>query len=106
MLIVAIAWMYVVILMAFTQETILAGVLTVLGYGLLPLSVVLYLMATPARRRVAERRRAQANAQAEADAQTKAGAQTKGNAQTESNAEAQAQAAAETTAPAPSHHRS
>ena len=66
MLIVAIAWMYVVLLMAMTQETILAGITTVFGYGLLPLSVVLYLMATPARRRRNARRQQALRAQSAA----------------------------------------
>ena len=60
MLIVAIAWIYVVLMMAVaeamsSQGSILGAVFTFLLYGVLPLSVVLYVMATPQRRR---RRRA------------------------------------------------
>ena len=56
MLIVAIAWIYVVLMMAVaeamsSQGSILGAVFTFLLYGVLPLSVVLYVMATPARRR-------------------------------------------------------
>lgn len=51
MLIVAIAWLYVVVLMSATQPTWLAALGTLFFYGLFPLSIVLYLMATPARRR-------------------------------------------------------
>ncbi|MDE2082480.1 MAG: hypothetical protein KGI90_14110 [Burkholderiales bacterium] len=63
MVIVAIAWIYVVLMMAIaeamsSQGSILGAVFTFLLYGVLPLSVVLYLMATPARRR----RRAAASA--------------------------------------------
>ncbi|MDE2565124.1 MAG: hypothetical protein KGL50_05005 [Burkholderiales bacterium] len=60
MLIVAIAWIYVVLMMAVaeamsSQGSLLGAVFTFFLYGVLPLSVVLYVMATPARRR---RRRA------------------------------------------------
>lgn len=61
--IVAIAWMFVVVLMAAAeasspQGSWLGAVFTLLLYGLLPLSIVLYLMATPMRRRA--RRQAEA----------------------------------------------
>jgi len=54
--VVAIAWMYVVLMMAVaealsSQGTVLGAVFTFLLYGVLPLSVVLYIMGTPARRR-------------------------------------------------------
>ena len=53
---VAIAWMFVVLLMALAeatspQGTVLGAFFTLLLYGLLPLGVVLYLMGTPMRRR-------------------------------------------------------
>lgn len=68
MLIVAIAWMYVVLMMAAAEAVspnggVLGAVFTFLLYGLLPLSVVLYLMATPRRRRA---RRAAERAAADA----------------------------------------
>lgn len=55
-LIVAIAWMYVVLMMAAAEAVspqggVLGAVFTVLLYGVLPLSVVLYVMGTPRRRR-------------------------------------------------------
>jgi membrane protein implicated in regulation of membrane protease activity len=61
MVLVAIAWLYVVLMMAAAeatsnQGTLLGAVFTLLLYGALPLSIVLYLMNTPARRRA---RRAQ-----------------------------------------------
>ncbi len=56
--IVAIAWMYVVILMAFTETSFVAGAATFIFYGLLPLSVLLYLLGTPMRWR-AQRLKAQ-----------------------------------------------
>jgi biotin transporter BioY len=57
--IVAIAWLYVVMMMALAERSFAAGVGTFFFYGVLPLSVVLYLLATPARRR-AQRARQQA----------------------------------------------
>jgi hypothetical protein len=68
--IVAVAWIFVVVLMAAaeatsTQGTLLGAFFTLLLYGLLPLSIVLYLMGTPARRQ-ARRRAEAAAAQAEA----------------------------------------
>jgi membrane protein implicated in regulation of membrane protease activity len=54
--IVAIAWMFVVVLMSLAeatspQGTLLGAFFTLLLYGLLPLSIVLYLLGTPMRRR-------------------------------------------------------
>lgn len=43
MWIVAIGWMYVVTLMAATEPSVTAGVMTFLFYGVLPLSLVFYL---------------------------------------------------------------
>lgn len=51
MYIVAIAWLYVTLLMALAETGIVAGVLTFLFYGLLPLALLLWLAGTPARRR-------------------------------------------------------
>ena len=64
MLIIIIAWLYVVILMSMTEHSAIAGVMTFLLYGVLPLSVVVYLLNTPARR--ARRKAAQAQEEAEA----------------------------------------
>ncbi|MEZ5650580.1 MAG: hypothetical protein R3E87_08530 [Burkholderiaceae bacterium] len=49
--IVAIGWLYVVILMAATQPSLLAAGLTLIGYGLFPLAIVLYLLDAPRRAR-------------------------------------------------------
>lgn len=56
MYLVAIAWMYVVVMMGIaeatsSQGTVLGAVFTLLLYGVLPLSIVLYLLGTPSRRR-------------------------------------------------------
>lgn len=67
---VALAWIYVVVMMAVAeatsnQGTWLGAVFTLLLYGALPLSIVLYVMNTPARR---TRRRAQEAEEARAAA--------------------------------------
>ena len=61
MFLVAIAWVYVVLMVAVVeatspQGTVLGAVFTLLLYGLLPLGIVLYLLSSPARKRL---RRAQ-----------------------------------------------
>jgi hypothetical protein len=51
MYIVAIAWIYVVLMMSITEQSFVAGVMTFLLYGLLPLALILYLMGVPERKR-------------------------------------------------------
>ncbi|NEX59808.1 hypothetical protein [Noviherbaspirillum galbum] len=51
MYIVAIAWMYVVLMMSITEHSVVAGIATFLLYGVLPLVIILYLMGTPQRKR-------------------------------------------------------
>jgi hypothetical protein len=63
-LIVAIAWMYVVLMMAAAEAvapngSVLGAVFTLVLYGVIPLSIVMYLMATPARRRARRAREAE-----------------------------------------------
>jgi hypothetical protein len=53
---IAIGWLYVVLMMALvealsSQGTVLGAVITFVFYGLIPLGLVLYIVATPARRR-------------------------------------------------------
>lgn len=50
-LIVVIGWLYVVVLMAATQSGWLAALGTLVFYGLVPLSAVMYLLGIPARAR-------------------------------------------------------
>ena len=64
---VAIAWIYVVLMMAAAEAsspngTVLGAFFTILLYGALPLSIVMYLLRTPARR--ARRQAAAASAAA------------------------------------------
>lgn len=51
MYIVAIAWLYVVVMMALTETSFIAGLVTLVFYGLAPLALFLWLMGTPERRR-------------------------------------------------------
>ena len=53
--IVALGWIFVVLLMSLaeatsTQGSVLGAIVTFALYGVLPLSIVLYVMGTPARR--------------------------------------------------------
>jgi hypothetical protein len=67
MYLIAIAWGYVVLMMAVAEATsangtVLGALITLLFYGLLPAGLLMYILGTPGRKR---RRRA---AEAEADA--------------------------------------
>lgn len=60
---VAIGWLYVTLMMALAealgpQGSVLGGLVTFVLYGLLPLSIVLYVMGAPARRAARRRREA------------------------------------------------
>ena len=59
MYLIPIAWIYVTLMMAVaeatnTDGTLLGALMTFVLYGLLPVGLVLYFMATPARRRARE----------------------------------------------------
>lgn len=63
MYLVLIAWMYVAVMMAVAEATnstgtLLGALVTFVLYGLLPMSIVLYLMGAPARRKAAKKREA------------------------------------------------
>ena len=56
MYLVVIAWLYVVLMAALVDATsnvgtVLGGVVTFVLYGLLPLSIVMYILGTPGRKR-------------------------------------------------------
>ena len=60
MYLVAIAWVYVVLMAAVVEAlgsggTVLGGLFTFTLWGVLPLAIVLYLLRTPARRRERQR---------------------------------------------------
>lgn len=50
MYIIAIAWLYVTVLMAATEKTISAGVLTFIFYGLVPCALLLWILGINHRR--------------------------------------------------------
>jgi hypothetical protein len=51
MYIVAIAWIFVVLMMAITESSVVAGLLTFFWYGVAPMALFLWLVGTPQRRR-------------------------------------------------------
>lgn len=51
MYIIAIGWLYVTVLMALSEPNIVSGVLTFGFYGLLPVSLLMWLFGGPVRRR-------------------------------------------------------
>lgn len=51
MYIVAIAWLYVLLLISIMQPTVVRGIVTFIGAGLFPLGLLLFLVGTPQRRR-------------------------------------------------------
>lgn len=59
MYIVAIAWMYVTILMAATEKSLTAGLLTFTFYGLFPCMLFIWLFSTPQRKRNKARKEAE-----------------------------------------------
>ena len=74
MYLIAIAWIYVVLLMSIaeathTTGTVLGALITFVLYGALPLALVLYLMRTPARRRAIKAREKAEDMQKIADAE-------------------------------------
>ena len=76
---VALAWNYVVLMMALAealapQGTVLGAIITFMLYGVLPLSIVLYVMGSPMRRRA--RRKAEALQAPPSSAQPDGGGQS------------------------------
>lgn len=72
MYLVAIAWGYVVLMMAAAEATgpngtLLGAVITFVMYGALPLSIVLYVLGTPARRRALRQAEAASTAPVQPD---------------------------------------
>jgi predicted membrane channel-forming protein YqfA (hemolysin III family) len=63
---VALAWMYVVLMVALAeafspQGSVIGALFTVIGWGVIPLSVVLYILATPSRRAARKARESRAD---------------------------------------------
>lgn len=92
MWIVAIAWIYVALMMALAEATspqgsLLGAIITFVFYGVAPTALVMYLLGTPDRRRARRRAEAEALQQAQqaqevaiaaSSAQADAGSQTAG----------------------------
>jgi hypothetical protein len=57
MYIVAIAWIYVVLMMSVTETSVVAGVMTFLLYGALPVGILYYLAGSGRRKRQRQRQR-------------------------------------------------
>lgn len=70
MLMTAVAWIYVVGLMALTEPSIVAGIMTFVLYCVIPLSILFYLTGSRRRKRKAARI-AERNARALASADDK-----------------------------------
>lgn len=51
MYIVAIGWGYVVLMMSIAEESVVAGIMTFLLYGVLPLTIIFYIAGSGKRRR-------------------------------------------------------
>ncbi len=49
--IAAVGWIYVTLMMAITEETVVAGIMTFFLYGVLPTVIIVYLGGSPQRRR-------------------------------------------------------
>lgn len=92
MYLVVIAWMYVVLMMAVAEATnttgsVLGAIITFFLYGVLPMTIVVYVMRTPTRRKerkareAAELAAAQAATAAQASAEPDAGGQAPGAAE-------------------------
>ena len=80
MYIVAIAWIYVALMMSVaeatnTNGTVLGGIVTFILYGILPTSIIIYIMDAPRRRRnrLAREFEAFEASKAQNDSETKAG---------------------------------
>lgn len=78
MYILIIGWAYVALMMAVAEATnangtVLGAIVTFVLYGVLPVSIAVYLMATPARKRLRREREAAERAAHAASAQPGAG---------------------------------
>lgn len=60
MYLIAIGWMYVVLMASIVNPSVVGGVLTFLFAGLGPLALFLWIFGTPARRRTAARKEMEA----------------------------------------------
>ncbi|NMG66722.1 hypothetical protein GPA19_17400 [Azoarcus indigens] len=71
MYVIAIAWLYVALLAAVSDDTVVGGVLTFIFYGAAPLALFLWIFGTPARRRKLRQRQADESLHDRADSNAK-----------------------------------
>ena len=86
MYLVVIAWMYVVLMMAVAEATnttgsVLGAIITFFLYGVLPMTIVVYVMRTPTRRKARKAQEAAELAAAQASAEPDAGGHAAGAAE-------------------------
>jgi len=67
MYIIVIAWIYVVFMMSITETSAVAGVMTFLLYGVLPVSIIFYIGTTGKRKELRKRRAAEEERRKEID---------------------------------------
>ncbi len=80
--IAAVGWIYVVLMMAITEDSVVAGIMTFLFYGVLPVSLILYVTGSGNRRR--RRAQKQAEQQAQKDNSDNSSTSTTANPTTDS----------------------
>ena len=49
--IAAVGWIYVVLMMSIAEDSVIAGIMTFFLYGVLPVTIILYITGTGGRRR-------------------------------------------------------
>ena len=57
--IAAVGWLYVTLMMAITEETVVAGIMTFFLYGVLPTLIIIYISGSGQRRKRREMERLQ-----------------------------------------------
>ncbi len=67
--IAAVGWIYVTLMMAITEETVVAGIMTFFLYGVLPSLLIIYVGGTGQRRRRREQERLRAMQEQQAAAE-------------------------------------
>ncbi|HWT72520.1 MAG TPA: hypothetical protein VN361_10060 [Oxalicibacterium sp.] len=65
MYIIAIAWIYIVLMMSVTETSVVAGVMTFLLYGALPVGILYYLAGSKRRCRLRQQQRSMPTADAD-----------------------------------------
>ena len=55
--IAAVGWIYVVLMMSITEDSVVAGIMTFFLYGVLPVTIILYVGGTGKRRQRREQER-------------------------------------------------